>query len=191
MTRLKNKWWFDRNECSNSDAQNAQNELSLSNVAGIFFILIVGLVVALIVALFEFCFSRRKASKEEAAELAATGGGSVGGIGGSSIGGSMHHLHHHQKSAPALSTATLKSKADLSLQGGCTEYDNGRGGGVSRLRFLSCREFDKNLGKHVNPTLISIGLTLSKLSTPPSPYPLHSMFTSSSSFPLDTLLATV
>lgn len=136
MTRLKNKWWFDRNECTSSDKQDAQNELSLSNVAGIFFILIVGLVVALIVALFEFCFSRRKASKDEAAELAANSGGGggvggVGGIGGGSIGGSMHHLHHHQKSAPALSTATLKSKAELSIQGGRGDYDNGRGGGVS------------------------------------------------------------
>lgn len=98
MTRLKNKWWFDRNECTNSDKQDAHNELSLSNVAGIFFILIVGLVVALIVALVEFCMSRRKAAAEAAVPK-----------------------------APTMSTATLKSKAELTIQGG-RDYDNGRSG---------------------------------------------------------------
>lgn len=57
LTKLFNKWWFDRTECRAADKQDAsRNELSLSNVAGIFFILIGGLLVALIVALLEFCF---------------------------------------------------------------------------------------------------------------------------------------
>lgn len=98
MTRLKNKWWFDRTECKNSEKQDAHNELSLSNVAGIFFILIVGLVVALVVALFEFCMSRRKDPPLDATV----------------------------PKIPTMSTATLKSKAELTIQGS-RDYDNGRG----------------------------------------------------------------
>ncbi|EDS31422.1 glutamate receptor, ionotropic ampa, subunit 1, 2, 3 [Culex quinquefasciatus] len=53
---LVNKWWYDRTECKHTDKQDAsRNELSLSNVAGIFYILIAGLLVALAVALVEFC----------------------------------------------------------------------------------------------------------------------------------------
>lgn len=56
LARLKNKWWYDRTECRHDRQDASRNELSLSNVAGIFYILIGGLLVALIVALFEFCF---------------------------------------------------------------------------------------------------------------------------------------
>uniref|UniRef100_A0A182LSH0 Ionotropic glutamate receptor C-terminal domain-containing protein n=1 Tax=Anopheles culicifacies TaxID=139723 RepID=A0A182LSH0_9DIPT len=56
LDKLLNKWWFDRTECKHYDKQDAsRNELSLSNVAGIFYILIGGLLVALAVALVEFC----------------------------------------------------------------------------------------------------------------------------------------
>ncbi|XP_044734637.1 glutamate receptor 1-like [Chrysoperla carnea] len=59
LTKLKNKWWYDRTECKQGDKQDASrnDELSLSNVAGIFYILIGGLLLALIVALLEFCFN--------------------------------------------------------------------------------------------------------------------------------------
>lgn len=56
LAKLKNKWWYDRTECRHDKQDASRNELSLSNVAGIFYILIGGLLVALIVALFEFCF---------------------------------------------------------------------------------------------------------------------------------------
>lgn len=56
LTKLKNKWWYDRTECRHDKQDASRNELSLSNVAGIFYILIGGLLVALVVALFEFCF---------------------------------------------------------------------------------------------------------------------------------------
>lgn len=65
LTKLQNKWWLDNAECRRIDRQDAtRNELSLSNVAGIFFILIGGLLVALVVALIEFCVkhSRMRAS---------------------------------------------------------------------------------------------------------------------------------
>ncbi|XP_074101156.1 glutamate receptor IB isoform X2 [Cotesia typhae] len=56
LGKLMNKWWFDRTECRHGDKQDARNELSLSNVAGIFYILIGGLLLALAVALVEFCY---------------------------------------------------------------------------------------------------------------------------------------
>ncbi|KAI4499670.1 hypothetical protein M0802_005240, partial [Mischocyttarus mexicanus] len=57
LTKLMNRWWYDRTECRHGDKQDAsRNELSLSNVAGIFYILIGGLLLALAVALLEFCY---------------------------------------------------------------------------------------------------------------------------------------
>jgi len=65
LTKLKNRWWYDRTECKNSEKQeNSGNELSLSNVAGIFYILIGGLILAMAVALLEFCYkSHSEASR--------------------------------------------------------------------------------------------------------------------------------
>lgn len=59
LTKLMNKWWYDRTECKHDKQDASRNELSLSNVAGIFYILIGGLLVALAVALIEFCFKSR------------------------------------------------------------------------------------------------------------------------------------
>nr|WHO17343.1 ionotropic receptor 2 [Matsumurasca onukii] len=57
LTKLLNRWWYDRTECRHDHKQDAsRNELSLSNVAGIFYILIGGLIVAMGVALMEFCY---------------------------------------------------------------------------------------------------------------------------------------
>ena len=65
LATLRNKWWFDRGECANADKQETtQNELSLSNVAGIFYILIGGLVLALAVAFFEFLYWSRVDAKK-------------------------------------------------------------------------------------------------------------------------------
>lgn len=55
LTRLENKWWYDRSECKAREAKETiQNALTLNNVAGCFYILIGGLLVAMIVALVEF-----------------------------------------------------------------------------------------------------------------------------------------
>ncbi len=40
-----------------------KNELLLSNVAGIFFILVAGLIVAMFAALFEFCYNSKKEAR--------------------------------------------------------------------------------------------------------------------------------
>ncbi|XP_049813861.1 glutamate receptor 1-like [Schistocerca nitens] len=57
LTKLKNRWWYDRTECKHGDKQDtSRSELSLSNVAGIFYILVSGLLLAMAVALLEFCY---------------------------------------------------------------------------------------------------------------------------------------
>lgn len=72
LMQLQNKWWVDRSECPAADMESseADDELSFSSLAGIFYILIIGLLAALIVAVFEFCyFSRRDARKKQVSKI--------------------------------------------------------------------------------------------------------------------------
>uniref|UniRef100_X2AX36 Glutamate receptor n=1 Tax=Capitella teleta TaxID=283909 RepID=X2AX36_CAPTE len=88
LTKLETKWWYDKGECGNKRStsvkdQDTTNSLKLSNVAGIFYILIAGLVLALVMAFVEFMYKsrteahRRKASFSNAvrskAKLSITG----------------------------------------------------------------------------------------------------------------------
>lgn len=57
LDNLEKKWWYEKGECmpmGNPKKQEATSSLKLSNVAGIFFILIGGLVLSLIIAAIEF-----------------------------------------------------------------------------------------------------------------------------------------
>ncbi len=69
LAKLKNKWWYENTECSVSSESQMQkkshlkNELQLSNVAGIFFILVGGLIAAMFAALAEFCYNSRKEAR--------------------------------------------------------------------------------------------------------------------------------
>nr|CAI5844229.1 unnamed protein product [Callosobruchus analis] len=65
LTKLKNKWWYDRTECVRDKqvSDTSTNELSLSNVAGIFYILIAGLFLAMAVSLLEFCYKSHTEAK--------------------------------------------------------------------------------------------------------------------------------
>ncbi|XP_060535299.1 glutamate receptor 1-like [Cylas formicarius] len=63
LTKLKNKWWYDRTECLRDKQDSLRNELSLSNVAGVFYILIGGLFVAMAVAALEFCYKSHVEAK--------------------------------------------------------------------------------------------------------------------------------
>lgn len=74
LTELHHRWWYKNTQCpQNENKDNSRNELSLSNVAGIFFILIGGLLLSLFVALCEFCLKKSE-------ETYAT-----------------HHHYHHQQ----------------------------------------------------------------------------------------------
>ncbi|CAF1193179.1 unnamed protein product [Rotaria sordida] len=56
LNSLKRRWWYDRSECySGSTKESKQsNALNLANVAGIFYILIGGLALAMTIAILEF-----------------------------------------------------------------------------------------------------------------------------------------
>nr|XP_056723251.1 glutamate receptor 1 isoform X2 [Euleptes europaea] len=65
LDKLKSKWWYDKGECGSKDSgsKDKTSALSLSNVAGVFYILIGGLGLAMLVALVEFCYKSRSESK--------------------------------------------------------------------------------------------------------------------------------
>ncbi|EAA11672.5 AGAP006027-PA [Anopheles gambiae str. PEST] len=115
LTKLVNKWWFDRTECKHYDKQDAsRNELSLSNVAGIFYILIGGLLVALAVALVEFCMksSNRSSNRIPLSDTMTSNSNSKNrltmpptareydnGRIGVSKAHPLHHPYHHTRTA--------------------------------------------------------------------------------------------
>ncbi|KAF3823523.1 hypothetical protein GH733_006991 [Mirounga leonina] len=92
LDKLKNKWWYDKGECGPKDsgskvsrhtpgprlvltgpASDKTSALSLSNVAGVFYILVGGLGLAMLVALIEFCYkSRAEAKRMKVAKSAQT-----------------------------------------------------------------------------------------------------------------------
>ncbi|CAN9501219.1 unnamed protein product [Ophioblennius macclurei] len=91
LDKLKNKWWYDKGECGHKDSgrKDKTSALSLSNVAGVFYILIGGLGLAMLVALVEFCYksrieSRRMKELIDAAMMSTSLGGIAlaGGGGG-------------------------------------------------------------------------------------------------------------
>ncbi|XP_078401653.1 glutamate receptor 4 isoform X7 [Cetorhinus maximus] len=65
LDKLKNKWWYDKGECGSGggDSKDKTSALSLSNVAGVFYILVGGLGLAMLVALVEFCYKSRAEAK--------------------------------------------------------------------------------------------------------------------------------
>ncbi|XP_072302081.1 glutamate receptor 1-like isoform X1 [Eucyclogobius newberryi] len=89
LDKLKNKWWYDKGECGHKDSgrKDKTSALSLSNVAGVFYILIGGLGLAMLVALLEFCYksrieSRRMKELIDAAMMSSSLSGMAPGGGG-------------------------------------------------------------------------------------------------------------
>ncbi|XP_045206208.1 glutamate receptor 1-like [Mercenaria mercenaria] len=57
LHKLEEKWWYSKGECGNADGSDkGKNALNLSNVSGIFHILIGGLVLAMIISLSQIAF---------------------------------------------------------------------------------------------------------------------------------------
>nr|XP_033502058.1 glutamate receptor 1-like [Epinephelus lanceolatus] len=105
LDKLKNRWWYDKGECGigGGDSKDKTSALSLSNVAGVFYILIGGLGLAMLVALVEFCYKSRIESRrmKELIDAAMTstslggmagGGGGGGGAAGAGYGGGASGL---------------------------------------------------------------------------------------------------
>ncbi|XP_041449331.1 glutamate receptor 1 [Drosophila obscura] len=146
LIKLRNKWWYDKTECKTDGQEASHNELSLSNVAGIFYILIGGLLVSVLVAILEFCFRRKDG--RSAGSGGSNGHGPMGTLGSAMGGGSLGKANgsmmlHGQNSAgvPGVMppsthqrsslTDTMHSKAKLTIQAS-RDYDNGRVG------YLNC-----------------------------------------------------
>uniref|UniRef100_A0A671TME6 Glutamate receptor, ionotropic, AMPA 1b n=1 Tax=Sparus aurata TaxID=8175 RepID=A0A671TME6_SPAAU len=74
LDKLKNRWWYDKGECGlgGGDSKDKTSALSLSNVAGVFYILIGGLGLAMLVALVEFCYKSRIESRRMKVSPAVT-----------------------------------------------------------------------------------------------------------------------
>uniref|UniRef100_A0A8C7Z1T5 Glutamate receptor n=1 Tax=Oryzias sinensis TaxID=183150 RepID=A0A8C7Z1T5_9TELE len=72
LDKLKNKWWYDKGECGSGgggEKDKSSQALSLSNVAGVFYILVGGLGLAMLVALIEFCYKSRNEAKRMKVEV--------------------------------------------------------------------------------------------------------------------------
>uniref|UniRef100_A0A8C4DXF8 Glutamate receptor n=1 Tax=Dicentrarchus labrax TaxID=13489 RepID=A0A8C4DXF8_DICLA len=84
LDKLKNKWWYDKGECGHKDSgrKDKTSALSLSNVAGVFYILIGGLGLAMLVALVEFCYKSRIESRRMKLIDAAMMSTRASGLGG-------------------------------------------------------------------------------------------------------------
>jgi hypothetical protein len=61
LERLKQQWYYERSECTSSGSKDSKQstELNLANVAGMFYVLIIGLGSSMIIAFFEFLFKAK------------------------------------------------------------------------------------------------------------------------------------
>uniref|UniRef100_A0A0K0F5Z7 Glutamate receptor 1 n=1 Tax=Strongyloides venezuelensis TaxID=75913 RepID=A0A0K0F5Z7_STRVS len=59
LKKLENKWWYDRGECDQGISESSSASLNLSKVAGIFYILMAGMITSMIAALGEFLYRSR------------------------------------------------------------------------------------------------------------------------------------
>ncbi|KAM8899764.1 glutamate receptor 1-like isoform 2-T2 [Spinachia spinachia] len=134
LDKLKNKWWYDKGECGHKDSgrKDKTSALSLSNVAGVFYILIGGLGLAMLVALVEFCYKSRIESRrmKELIDAAMStghgvmagggggeaGGGYRGGGGGATLGGENGRVMTHDfPNAGAQGLPCMKKAAGMGL----------------------------------------------------------------------------
>ncbi|XGW15532.1 hypothetical protein V3C99_001194 [Haemonchus contortus] len=66
LKRLENKWWYDRGQCDQGISDSgASSSLNLSKVAGIFYILMCGMVLSMVTALIEFILRKKKENREK------------------------------------------------------------------------------------------------------------------------------
>ncbi|XP_073988412.1 glutamate receptor ionotropic, kainate 2-like isoform X2 [Rhodnius prolixus] len=67
IKQLKNRWWKrgDKSACRDDAGKTASNELGLSNVGGVFLVLLAGCTVAFFVAILEFLWNVRKVAVQE------------------------------------------------------------------------------------------------------------------------------
>lgn len=64
LYQLKERWWRQKGggQCSSKPA-STNSELGLKNVGGVFLVLLIGSIVAVIMAIFEFYFKTKRENK--------------------------------------------------------------------------------------------------------------------------------
>lgn len=105
LTKLQNKWWHEQAKCTAANKKShpefyPNDGLALNNLAGIFFVLIVGLILSLFVAIIEFCFKQHDPMKQ-------------------------HQKFKTKPSATGTAMNTLQGKPKLTIQEQ-RDFDNGR-----------------------------------------------------------------
>lgn len=103
LTKLQNKWWYDQTKCNTLGGKPhevSNNGLMLNNLAGLFFVLIGGLMISLLVAVIEFCFKH---------------------------GNTANKQQKFKNKTTAATVNTLQAKSKLTIQQG-RDFDNGRVG---------------------------------------------------------------
>lgn len=103
LTKLQNKWWYDQTKCNTLGGKPhevSNNGLMLNNLAGLFFVLIGGLMISLLVAVIEFCFKH---------------------------GDPANKQQKYKNKTTAATVNTLQAKSKLTIQQG-RDFDNGRVG---------------------------------------------------------------
>lgn len=66
LHKLKDKWWKNPQPCKDDDKKpSSASELGLPNVGGVFVVLLAGLGMAAIVAVFEFIWRTKKIPRDE------------------------------------------------------------------------------------------------------------------------------
>uniref|UniRef100_A0A915JCY0 Ionotropic glutamate receptor C-terminal domain-containing protein n=1 Tax=Romanomermis culicivorax TaxID=13658 RepID=A0A915JCY0_ROMCU len=65
LKKLENKWWYEKGQCEQGMSDSQSASLTLSKVAGIFYLLIGGMILAMIVALGEFVYRMKMDSRKK------------------------------------------------------------------------------------------------------------------------------
>ena len=68
MDQLKSKWWYEKSECTSDEPEDedpSKNSLNLINVAGVFYILIVGLILSVFAVILELMYSSHVDAKKQ------------------------------------------------------------------------------------------------------------------------------
>ncbi|UJR28098.1 hypothetical protein I4U23_009353 [Adineta vaga] len=63
LDKLKQRWWYDRSECSKNTQDKRFSELSLSSVTGLFYIFLFGIILSCFIAFTEFLITAKTESE--------------------------------------------------------------------------------------------------------------------------------
>ncbi|XP_034453901.1 LOW QUALITY PROTEIN: glutamate receptor 1a [Hippoglossus hippoglossus] len=161
LDKLKNKWWYDKGECGSGggDSKDKTSALSLSNVAGVFYILIGGLGLAMLVALVEFCYKSRTESRRMKQSINdAMRCSTLTRMSGNGSGGENGRILTHDFPKTVQTLPCMSHTASMGLgASGCDHHmtvlaaRNGQGGVKEEHKTLRT---SKIMAVHVDPSIL-------------------------------------